>query len=132
MINISYVVFQGDTNKYIESQTTLKAMAEECAVGAALYYNKEEYSRGRMVFNYEEGEKYIEYILDNFHKYADSNQEQLTYDLEYEDDLQGYSNENEVPSVRVILKIKTKDLYRLPFIKIEEITRSSKYELPYR
>ncbi len=127
-INVTFVVYESDLGRYILMQRTLKAMAEECAAGASLYYDVEEYSTGRYVFQYEESIEYVEYVLNQMQGDAIL-LKNLSYEIAFEDDLQGYEREP-IPSVLVGLTLNTKDLFRLPFFTVTEIKRISKYELP--
>lgn len=129
ILHISYVAYQGDMNRYVEAQTALKALAEECAAGAALYYDPEEYAEGRMVFHGEEGAAYILYILEKSKKNIRLAVEDFSYRVFYEDDRRGYGADGHIPSVTVTLSVKTKDIFRLPFLRMEEVSRSAKYEL---
>ncbi len=125
LINISFLSYQGDMGRYIRCQAFLKAVAEECAAGAALYYDEDAYSEGRMCFYRDEGRKYIEYIIEKSCKEmplpAGSG---IRYEALFQDE--GV----EIPSVTVELTAKTEDLFRLPFLDVTEIKRESKYELP--
>lgn len=129
LLHVSYVVYQGDMNRYVEAQVALKALAEECAAGTALYYDAAEYAEGRMVFNEEEGALYILYILEKSKKNIGLAMKDLSYSVFYEDDRRGYAADGSVPSVTVTLSLKTRDFFRLPFLKVEEVNRSAKYEL---
>jgi hypothetical protein len=142
IINVSFLSYQGDMGRYVRCQAFLKAVAEECAAGAALYYDEDAYSDGKMRFYYEEGRKYIEYII------AESGKESplpggsdITYEVEFQDDYLGYENgsgspgggaadSEGIPSVTVELTAETEDLFRLPFLAVTEIKRAAKYELP--
>lgn len=139
IINISFLTYQTDMDRYVKGQVFLKALAEECAAGAALYYDAEEYSHGRLVFNYEEGEKYIKYIIDSTRSKSPFLQlGKLSYQTEFQDDDLGYkdgeghnlSYEKGVPSLTVTLTYDIPDMFRLPFIEVTQITRMSRYELP--
>ena len=48
LVNITFIAYQGDLHRYLRIQEFLKATAEECACGAAQYYDEEAYSRGLM------------------------------------------------------------------------------------
>ncbi len=128
MINLTFVVYESDLGRYILMQRTVKAAAEECAAGASLFYDAEEYSEGRYVFLYEESIKHVEYLLSEMQK-KHKLYENLSYDIAFEDDLQGYESK-QIPSVLVGLTVTTPDLFRLPFFTVTNIQRISKYELP--
>jgi hypothetical protein len=128
--------------RYVRCQAFLKAVAEECAAGAALYYDEAAYSDGKMQFYYEEGRKYIEYIVVESEKESPlPGGSDITYEVEFQDDYLGYEGEpgshgggaavtEGIPSVTVELTAETEDLFRLPFLAVTEIKRAAKYELP--
>lgn len=130
IINVSFIAYQSDLSRYMQAQNFLKATAEECAAGASLYYDEEEYSEGKIIFKYDEGIKYTEDLIEKSKKCMlfDKNCE-ITYTIKFEDDLKGYSESKE-PSITVSLKVLTKDLFRLPFLKVTQVERKAKYELP--
>lgn len=139
IINVSFLSYQGDLGRYIRCQIFLKAVAEECAAGAALYYDEPAYAEGRFRFHYEESRKYIEYILEGSKEEMPLPSDSIiTYEAVFQDDHLGYEgNSGEgvgfepcIPSVTVELTAETEDLFRLPFIEVTEITRAAKYELP--
>lgn len=144
IINLSFLSYQGDMGRYVRCQTFLKAVAEECAAGAALYYDEAAYSDGQMRFYYEEGRKYIEYIVEESRKEMPlSRNTKITYDVVFQDDWLGYEGENgtgttreedgeghHIPSVTVELTAETEDMFRLPFLEVMKIKRAAKYELP--
>lgn len=144
IINVSFLSYQGDMGRYARCQTFLKAVAEECAAGAALYYDEEKYSGGLFRFNYDEGVKYIEYTLEESKKEmplpAGS---ELTYEVIFHDDITGYEAGSElesvgdepqetegIPSVTVKITAATQDLFHLPFLEVVKMERAAKYELP--
>ena len=125
LVDVSFLSYQGDMGRYVRCQAFLKAVAEECAAGAALYYDQDAYSEGHLRFYTREGRKYIEYILE------ESKQEMplphgsvIVYEAVFQDE--GV----EIPSVTVKLTATTEDLFRLPFLEVTEIKRAAKYELP--
>lgn len=139
IINVSFLVYQGDVEHYAKGQIILKALAEECAAGAALYFEQEEFSNGRLVFNYNEGVKYLEHILESTVSRSLFLQSgRLTYEVEFQDDRTGYKDAHGnvissgigIPSVTVTVLHDTEDIFRLPFIEVCQITRMARYELP--
>lgn len=130
VINVSFLSYQGDLGRYTRCQTFLKAVAEECAAGAALYYDEAAYSDGQLRFCYEEGRAFIGYLVE------ESKTEMplpidsiITWEVYFQDDYLGYEEE-EIPSVTVEITATTKDLFHLPFLEVKQIKRASKYELP--
>ncbi|NLP29845.1 MAG: hypothetical protein GX363_01800 [Clostridiales bacterium] len=127
ILNVTFITYQGDLNRYVQLQNYLKAVAEECASGASLYYDEEAYSEGLMVINRVEAIKYVE---DRVGRAFDSlnleEKESLSYDIEIIDDSSG---ESLSPYVIVTLRLNTNDLFRLSFLKVNRVVRSAKYEL---
>ena len=131
IINISFMSYQGDMGRYIQCQAFLKAVAEECAAGAALYYDEAAYSDGWFQFSYEEGHKYIDFIIDKSKKKMPLPEDSiLSYEAFFEDDASGYESDNGTPSVTVEITAVTKDIFSLPFIEVTQVERAAKYELP--
>lgn len=129
IINITFVSYQSDLGNYMRLQKNLKALSEDCAAGAALYFDEESYGEGSYVFNYNECEKFVYYILNESNLSSQYKSKAILHFIEYEDDALGYKKE-EIPSVTVKLVLETKDLFRLPFMKVKNVTRKSQYELP--
>ncbi len=119
IVNMSFLVYESDLNRYIQLQTYLKAVAEEAACGAAMYYDEEAYSRGFMVINRTEGEKYLEELLD---------QARLRLNLKETFTLSGQMETGE-SDVVVILELECADVFRLPYLTKNRIIRGAKYEL---
>jgi hypothetical protein len=144
IVNVSFLSYQGDLGRYVRCQAFLKAAAEECAAGAALYYDEAAYSDGQFRFKYEEGQEYIDYILEESKGESPLPRgSALTYEAAFRDDYLGYEDEDgsgrgygngpgteNIPSVTVELTAVTEDLFRLPFLEVTEIKRAAKYELP--
>lgn len=130
LINVSFLSYQGDLGRYTRCQTFLKAVAEECAAGAALYYDETAYSDGQFQFCYEEGRKYIEHLIEESKgEMPIPSGSILAYEVVFQDDNLGYEGE-ENPSVSVEITAATEDLFHLPFLEVREIKRAAKYELP--
>lgn len=139
IINVSFLSFQGDMGRYVRCQTFLKAVAEECAAGAALYRDEAAYSDGRFRFHYQEGRKYIEHLIEESKKKMPLPYDSvITYEVFFQDDYLGYEagpdsgaeGGESNPSVTVKLTAVTGDLFRLPFLEVREVKRAAKYELP--
>ena len=131
ILNVSFLSYQGDMGLYIRCQAFLKALAEECAAGAALFYDEGAYSDGQLQFRYEEGRKYIDFIIKESEKETPLPKDSvLTYAVSFEDDALGYETGNDVPSVTVVVTAATGDLFSLPFLEVTQVERAAKYELP--
>ena len=131
----AFLVYQGDMGRYAYEQELLKAVAEECAAGAALNIDEDEYALGRIVFDrekaYEYADAHMRYALvknSTMRRYVDVD---LDLHLEFEDDSTGYSvgNPREYPNIVVAITADCNDFFRLPFIEKREIRRVAKYEL---
>lgn len=118
VLAILITVYDTDMAKYTRKQEEIKATAESMASGAGLYYDDYNYSMGYMKFNREEGRKCMEHIIKNKFK-----NEIVFYDINYTENVEN-------PAVEVTLTVKGKDMFRLPFLKVNTITRKAKYELP--
>lgn len=130
VINVSFLSYQGDMNKFVRQQATLKYIAEECAATAATIVSAEEYANGRIVFDYESGNVYAE----NFAIYTLENwgiKGSIKCTLEFEDEDMGYSleNVNNKPAVTATVKLDTEDIFRLPILSLNSITRKARYQL---
>ena len=156
IINISFLVYQGDLGRYLRTQTTAKAMAEECGAGAALFYQPAAYGDGYLVSNTEEAIRHIEYVIDHM-KAADNylQDQKIDYTAIFFDDTMtsreyyngkliavahfGYpyvftdSNGKQVtvdsPAVIITIAIPADKIFRMPFLKPGQLIRSSMYEL---
>lgn len=135
MLGIWGIVFQGDLGLYGHEQLLMKEAAEECAAGAATFLDEKQLSEGIVVFDYDQGrayaDKYLAYIKKNSKVLSKGS---VSYTMEFEDEKQGYSKSNreKIPTVNVELHVKTEDLFRLPFIKLTDLKRGARYELPER
>ena len=130
VINVSYLSYQGDMENFVRKQAFLKFTAEECSAGAATLIVEEEYAAGRIVFNYEEGQKYADDYI-NYVKEKTKLKGTLSCSLTFEDDNLGYNIENlgNIPAVNAVVRYETEDIFRLPLITLTEIERSARYEL---
>ncbi|MDR3295357.1 MAG: hypothetical protein LBT26_05970, partial [Clostridiales Family XIII bacterium] len=133
-----FIFQQGDMGRYVRAQTTLKALAEECAAGAALYFDEEAYADGHMVFNQAEGQRYIAHMVGAASLGADVEAAgAISADVFFYDDRSGYGqNVGKYgvvyhPSVVVRLTAPAKDVFRLPFFSVTSLARTAMYELPY-
>jgi mevalonate kinase len=130
VINTSFIVHQGDLNRYVRLQTFLKAVCEEAAAGASLYYDEESYSHGLMVINQEEGRKYIDYLVSQAEQSLGiGDMESLAAEIQIVDDMGDALGAGTSPSVTVTLYLNVEKLFRLPFINRKQVVRSARYEL---
>ena len=130
IVDVNFIVFQGDFSHYLQLQNLMKASAEECAAGAGLYYDEEASGMGEMVISKKDAEAYI----DAFCKDVRQNsfmpeQGTLSWECTIHDDRTGLEEGARGPSVEVVLTLDTADLFRQSFIKVDRVQRSAKYEL---
>ena len=90
MINVSFLSFNSDMDRYVKLQTHLKALAEESAAGASLFYDREAYSQGVIRINQNSANAYIEFLLgkakEHYSVFMEGN---ITIKTIYFDDLNG-------------------------------------------
>lgn len=131
IINITFISYQGDLSRYLQLQNLLKAAAEECAAGAALYYDEEAYSQGLMIIKQEEAEKYVVSQVRQVESVIElEGGGGLTYELSiFDDSSPDHADPGVPPSVVVSLRLTTTDLFHLPFLEVKQVVRSAKYEL---
>lgn len=130
MVNVTFVTYQGDMNRYLQLRAFLKAEAEECAAGASLYYDEEAFSNGRMVIAETEARAYVNRITEEAaasHMIPPDGK--LFWSMTIADDEKGYPDGERDPSVTVNLHLNTPDLFRLPFLEVTEVSREAKYQL---
>lgn len=129
-LDVCFMSYQGDIEKFVRQQAMLKFMAEECAASAATFLDTEKFAEGDIVFDYVEGKRYTEEFIE-FTKEKVGWEGTVSFDLVYEDDLQGYQMENveENPAVIAHLTLEAEDLFRLPFLTLTKMERSTRYQL---
>jgi hypothetical protein len=138
LICAGFVFYQNDMGRYMRAQTALKALAEECAAGAALYFDEEAYAVGRMIFNEAESRAYIAHMLATSGVPAPDAKAAgpVAADIFFYDDRGAYGGSAgpfgviSHPSVVVRLRVATKDVFRLPFLTVTALEREAMYELP--
>ena len=125
------VAHRGDMERYVRLQAELKALAEECAVGAALYYDEEAYSLGLLVIDRQEAEKYILALTQAAEqRLGPDGGTVLSHSMVIKDDVSHSDVLGDTsPSVTVQLQLLLPDLFRLPFLTVRQITRGAEYEL---
>lgn len=135
MVQAGFLVYHGDMGRYVRCQTELKALAEECAAGAALYFDREAYAKGRFVFVEQEGHRYVSFQMAQAKQRMSFPSSSLfTYEMTFQDDKHGYETRPDgksYPAVTVILTADTGGLFTLPFFDVRQVARATKYELPH-
>ena len=135
VLNVTFLCQWRDMDRYELLQKELKAMAEECASGAALYDDMEAYSLGRLSIDEEAAEVYLSLQLE---KYSASTQlgrwGVLEARMELYDDVKGYEGaavhgiSGIGPAVMVELTYIGRDLFRLPFSCVTMLRRKAIYQ----
>ncbi len=82
-----FIVFQFDYNRYSIQLEEIKMIADDCASAAMLFYDEEKYPLGHKIFNYQEGNKAIQFIFNQSIK-KDYWSEDTEYWVAYFDDTQ--------------------------------------------
>jgi hypothetical protein len=139
LICAAFVFYQSDMGRYMRAQTNLKALAEECAAGAALYFDEAAYAEGRMIFNESEARAYIAHMLSTSGVPLPDVRAAgpVAATVSFYDDRGSYGVGlgNGVvidrPSVVVRLTVATEDVFRLPFMTVTTLEREAMYELPH-
>ena len=133
IVNVSFMVYMGDMSVYVHDQKTLKAVCEECAAGAALILDEDEYAEGRLVFDedacYGYAEDHIAYALKSTGMAGDDFECSLTF----EDDERGYSegNTERYPSVVCRVSVDTGEIFHTPGLSLTRLERTAKYEVVF-
>ncbi|MCR5481456.1 MAG: hypothetical protein K6F52_01485 [Clostridia bacterium] len=133
LAGITALSYNSDMMKFVYEENLLKAVAEECASGAAMLQNEDAYSEGQTVFEEAEGLEYAQNHI-NYALSKKNGVKSFEVSLEFEDDEKGYSEKNSmlIPTVTATVTMKCEDIFRLPFITVSEVTRTSAYELKER
>ncbi|MDR2770547.1 MAG: hypothetical protein LBB57_00755 [Clostridiales Family XIII bacterium] len=134
----AFLFYQNDMGRYMRAQTALKALAEECAAGAALYFDEEAFAEGRMIFNEDEARACVAYMLASSGVPAPDVRAAgpVSAAVSFYDDRGAYGMNAGAygvirhPSVVVKLRVATEDIFRLPFLTVTALEREAMYELP--
>lgn len=159
IINISLLTYQSDVNRFNNIQETIKNLSDEGAASSSLYYDEVEYSMGYLVANRDEAIKHLEFLFSHMkNQYINieiASIEYYIYFFDQSNKMYAYKNgslvsENLIampyyfidennntiiirePSVVLNVNLSIKDIFRLPFIKQESVSRSSMYEIKAR
>lgn len=130
LANLTYISYKGDLNQYLQLRTFLKAVAEESAAGAALYYDEEAFGNGMMIIKDRDAELFVDSMVDRAAQLLLlEDGESLDHEMIIEDDRGGGAARGLSPTVEVTLTLTSRDLFRLPFLTVEQVVRAAKYEL---
>lgn len=135
LINVSFLAFDSDMDRYEKLQVVLKAAAEEAAAGAALCQDEAQYGKGFLVIDSRAAEEYAAFAAaDVERRLPEPMGAKVNYEMKIFDDAKGYDGiENcgvsgESPAVWIRLTATGKDLFRLPFVSQTVTKRSAVYQ----
>ena len=114
--------YAGDLNNYVSLQRRLKALAEECAAGAALFIDPAGFAEGTLTIDEDDAYAYAEFMINK----ANSNTGPLTGVFDVSLSFDG-------PEVTATVSFTGEDMFRLPMIDVFGAARTAayKWEAPY-
>ncbi|NCB41081.1 MAG: hypothetical protein EOM59_00420 [Clostridia bacterium] len=135
IINVSFLSFNSDLNRYVKLQIHLKALAEESASGASLFNDIEAYSNGVLSIDEEAASDYTNFLIETaLERDAIFRRGNISANIVYFDSIKGYEGlqsykiQNENPAVVVTLTYFGDDLFRLPFVCVDTVSRTATYQ----
>ena len=136
LVLTSFLAFSADMDRYVKLQGHLKALAEECAAGAALFTDEDRYSAGEMVIDYDDAAAYVGFMSDMSVRGGPPFWGgEISSSIRIFDDEKGYSGletfgiKKHKPTVVVTLEYTAeKDIFRLPFLSEHSLTRTATYQ----
>ena len=129
LVSVTFIAYQGDLAHYMQIQEYLKGLAEECALGAAMYYETEAFGQGALVFSETEANAFVEHMVSQGQTVLNEGREgTLTWSLQLCDEAKGFDGSDRDPATIVTLRYICEDLFRLPFLRVTEISRQAKYQ----
>lgn len=153
LLSFSGLFFLIDYYNVELTEQGVKIIANEAAVGAASYYDINEYGEGRVVINDEKAINHVDHILSGrpykyklhifddslkYRLYNSENDEWTFSDFSYSSPILPYSIsvgsiETEIKEPSIIVEMTRPDnYYRFDFLNKEEVTRASKYVIDRR
>ena len=125
LVLTSFIAFSADMDRYVKLQGHLKALAEECAAGAALFTDESRYAAGDMVIDQDSAEAYVDFLCGD-----DIRPEMTIFDDEKGySGLESYGLRKHKPTVAVTLVYtSSRDLFRLPFLEAHTVSRTATYQ----
>ena len=121
MVFLTFFAFQTDKERLWALQDALKWGAEEAAAGATLFYDEAAFGQGLAVIAEEQAARWVQWSMDQLEARL-----QLQYPgaLEY-----SYRQESGVTArVQVTYRLQ-KDLFRLPFLSVRQVSQTGTYEV---
>ena len=135
LLNVSFLSFHTDMDRYQKLQVYLKAAAEEAAAGGALCRDEEAFGSGLLAVREDDARRYAAFIIEGAEKeLQESIGGSAEWKVEIFDDEKGYGGCEKygltqgLPAVLVSVNIKCRDLFRLPFLSVTSVKRSAVYQ----
>ncbi|MBQ8589569.1 MAG: hypothetical protein IJ486_03850, partial [Firmicutes bacterium] len=135
LVNISFLSYHSDMDRYEKLQVNLKAAAEEAAAGAALCQEESQYGKGFLVIDRTGAEEYVAFMAEDMERRLPKAMEaEVEYELKIFDDEKGYDGlevygiSETYPAVWVRMTVTSRDMFRLPFLEKTVTKRSAVYQ----
>ena len=135
LINLSFLSYHSDIDRFEKLQINLKAAAEEAAAGASLCQDETQYGKGFLVIDGNCAEEYVAFVAEDVERrLPDRMEAEVKYEMKIFDDEKGYDGIEEygvsesLPAVWVRMTVHSKDLFRLPLLEKTETKRSAVYQ----
>ena len=135
LVFVSFLAFSADMDRYVQMQEHLKALAEDCAAGCALFTDEEAYSEGVMVIDSADARAYTAFLIGKAQKSMPPLANgAIEASVRIFDDRKGYEGITEyglvsgIPGSAVTLTYTGEDIFRLPFITVTDIRRTAAYQ----
>lgn len=135
LVFTSFLCYTSDLDRYVKLQNHLKALAEDCACGSSLFADENEYSEGRLVIDESSALRYTDFLtreaVRNMPPLADGH---ISAKVTIYDDAKGYEGaaaygfKSGLPGAVVTLTYSGHDMFRLPFLKVTQVTRTAVYQ----
>ena len=135
ILNVTFLCYNTDMDRYVKLQAHLKALAEESAAGAALFVDEKLYSQGILAVDKAAADAYIDFMVKKAEEDAVVYRGgSITASTILMDDIRGYEQAEyykiyrRCPAVIVTLLYLGQDLFRLPFACVERVERTATYQ----
>ena len=136
LVLTSFLAFSSDMDRFVKLQGHLKALAEDCAAGAALFTDEERYAAGEMVIDPADAEALVVFLTEQGAQGDPPLRGgEISYSMQIFDDekgyvgLENYGLRKRKPTVVVTLTYSSpRDLFRLPFLSAYTATRTATYQ----
>lgn len=134
LLQVSFLAHYSDLNRFALLQKEVKVLAEECASGAALQLDEASYALGRLVIDEGRAQAFVEEAKERARRSGLlALGGRLRSELVLFDDEKGYAGcqiyglPPEVPGAAVAVTYEGEDLFRLPFLSLNRLSRRAAY-----